>query len=697
MESIHENPRLQEALLQAEHGHLVHPCHHPIEGGDCSCGKCDPAQHGKHPALTGWQKKASTKEETIRQWWTDEPECNIGLATGPGSNLLIVDIDCRGKDGFADLKELDPAGIGFEGIKTPKARTGSGGGQLYFAWPKGCKLTTGAGIGGKAIDFRGIGGNAIAPGSSNNLGAYEWIVSLDACDKAECPEWLLTFLSEGKASPAAPPKAPAKPKAKGKSTGSGGLVFQVAEDTGLAAHPGAGEGERNALLCKLVGAALASGIEPEEVMQQALDWNKRCRPPKGAAGIRKSVKAIINRDRGGEAASAMPVQVTLKELPSGSTIAQPAAAKAKEILITRRASDIKPQILKWLWQNHIQLGAVNLIAGPEGKGKSLIAVDIAARTSTGSAWPDGSACEGGRVLYCSAEEDIEAVVVPRLMAAGADLSRIEIVDGLGSSTDEGKVIADVDLKKCLPAVYAKLKDIGEGEPFKLCIWDTFQSVCLTADHKSNTEQKAIVQPLQAIADELGVAMICIEHHNRGGLGRGNPDSAILGGGLTRTARVIWHVIEDPESPETIRLFIPGKMNNCSKAEDLGWRFTFEDVERCIEGQQVTLPRVEWIEAAGVTIHEVQAKVNGEAGAGVDAKGQFAAAVEWLRENLTEPTPAAVMEEGFKSEGFSKTTMKRAKDHLVIKSKRNPEGPGWLWMPSPQVTIGGEVIADPMAK
>ena len=80
MESIHENPRLQEALLQAKHGHRVHPCHYPMEGGGCSCGKCDSSQHGKHPALTGWQNAASTTEATIRRWWTDQPECNIGLA-----------------------------------------------------------------------------------------------------------------------------------------------------------------------------------------------------------------------------------------------------------------------------------------------------------------------------------------------------------------------------------------------------------------------------------------------------------------------------------------------------------------------------------------------------------------------------------------------------------------------------------------
>ncbi len=129
----------------------------------------------------------------------------------------------------------------------------------------------------------------------------------------------------------------------------------------------------------------------------------------------------------------------------------------------------------------------------------MVAVDIAARTSTGSPGLMARPAKGGSLLH--AEENIEAVLLPSLMAAGADLSRIEIVDGLGSSTDEGKVLSDIDLKKCLPAVYAKLKDIGEGEAFRLCIWDTFQSVCLTADHKSNTEQKAIIQPLQAIADE----------------------------------------------------------------------------------------------------------------------------------------------------------------------------------------------------
>ena len=675
------NTKMQAALLQAAYGHKVHPCHYATNSGGCSCGKCDPSQHGKHPALKGWQKVATTTEETIREWYNGAPEWNIGLATGPDSDLLIVDIDVRAGDGFRDLRELDPSGLGFDGIKTPKARTGSGGGQLYFAWPKDCTLTTGAGIGGTAIDFRGIGGNAIAPGSRNNLGPYTWIVSLNDCQKAECPDWLLDFLKKGGGKKKAKKELPV---ATSTGSTSGSLVFEVQAD--LADHPGADEGERNAMLCTLVGSELAAGTDPHEVMKLALAWNQRCRPPKGETGIQASVQSIVNKEREAmrEKTSGQHTQPKQKSLLSGIT---------EQILITRTASDISPQIVRWLWPSHIQIGAVNLIAGPEGKGKSLVAVDIAARTSTGAAWPDGSPCEKGRVLYCSAEEDIEAVVIPRLIAAGADLKQIEIVDGLGSSCDEGKVISDIDLKRCLPAVLRKLKDISNGEPYKLCVWDTFQSCALTSDHKSNTEQKAIVQPLQAIANELKVAMVCVEHHNRVGIGKGNPDAAILGGGLTRTARVIWHVIEDPESPEHMRLFIPGKMNNCSKAEDLGWRFTFSDVDLCIEERYVKLPQIKWLEAAGLTIHEVQDRVNGrdDGSSQKDGSDEFQRACAWLKEFLTEPRLQADVKAGWKSEMLSERTVRRAKAHLLIVSEQRDRK--WYWLPSPQLSIGSEIIRE----
>ena len=52
-----------------------------------------------------------------------------------------------------------------------------------------------------------------------------------------------------------------------------------------------------------------------------------------------------------------------------------------------------------------------------------------------------------------------------------------------------------------------------------------------------------------------------------------------------------------------------------------------------------------------------------------------------------------MQELFKAEGIGKTTMKRARDHLGVKTRRVANG--WMWIPGPKVTIGSEVIANPM--
>jgi hypothetical protein len=41
----------------------------------------------------------------------------------------------------------------------------------------------------------------------------------------------------------------------------------------------------------------------------------------------------------------------------------------------------------WLWPGRIALGRVTLLVGDPGVGKSLVALDIAARVSTGRPWP----------------------------------------------------------------------------------------------------------------------------------------------------------------------------------------------------------------------------------------------------------------------------------------------------------------------
>lgn len=83
--------------------------------------------------------------------------------------------------------------------------------------------------------------------------------------------------------------------------------------------------------------------------------------------------------------------------------------------------------MRWLWPGRFAFGKINLIAGLPDRGKGLITCDIIARVTTGNEWPchEGKA-DVGNVILMTAEDDTSDTVVPRLIAAGADLKRVHI-------------------------------------------------------------------------------------------------------------------------------------------------------------------------------------------------------------------------------------------------------------------------------
>src|SRR5215213_4951890 len=91
----------------------------------------------------------------------------------------------------------------------------------------------------------------------------------------------------------------------------------------------------------------------------------------------------------------------------------------------RCLADLPEQPPQWLWPGRIPRGAVTLICGDAGRGKSLLSLDIAARVTTGQLWPDGSQSEQpGDVLLLSAEDSIGRTVRSRLLAQDANLRRV---------------------------------------------------------------------------------------------------------------------------------------------------------------------------------------------------------------------------------------------------------------------------------
>ena len=91
-------------------------------------------------------------------------------------------------------------------------------------------------------------------------------------------------------------------------------------------------------------------------------------------------------------------------------------------------STVTPKPIQWLCPGRIPLGMFVLIAGQPGVGKTTISHSIAAILSTGGKWPfsDQNALPGG-VVILTAEDDPKYTLVPRLMAAEADLKRIKVI------------------------------------------------------------------------------------------------------------------------------------------------------------------------------------------------------------------------------------------------------------------------------
>ena len=93
-----------------------------------------------------------------------------------------------------------------------------------------------------------------------------------------------------------------------------------------------------------------------------------------------------------------------------------------------KASEVKIKPVKWLWPGVLAQGKLVIIAGDPGLGKSQISLFVCATVSSGGKWPvSGEVSEKGSSLILSAEDGVEDTIVPRLTAAGANLSKIFIL------------------------------------------------------------------------------------------------------------------------------------------------------------------------------------------------------------------------------------------------------------------------------
>lgn len=346
-----------------------------------------------------------------------------------------------------------------------------------------------------------------------------------------------------------------------------------------------------------------------------------------------------------------------------------------------RMSDVEPQRLCWLWPGRFPAGKLSLLCGDPSLGKSLITVDMAARVSAGTPWPDRQSEPNppGGVVLLSAEDDPSDTICPRLMAAGADLARVTLIQAVRDAEGgrRGFTLNDV---AALDAAIEALADV------RLVIVDPISAYLAGTDSHKNAEVRSLLAPLAAMAQRHAVAVVAVQHLTKS-MGGKAMFRAMGSLAFIAAARAAWAAIADPGDPRH-RGLLPIKMNLHAELQGLGYQITTVNVRSDLDPQ----PIVAWDAAAldGATADEwlaaEAAKVNGGGKRGPEAEA-LEAAKEFLKTALAGGPRKAkdLYDEGMNGYGYSQRTLVRARiESGVVAYRMKVPGP-WYWRlpPGPQ--------------
>ena len=350
------------------------------------------------------------------------------------------------------------------------------------------------------------------------------------------------------------------------------------------------------------------------------------------------------------------------ELASGSA-AQP-MGKSTAGLVSRCGADIEMKRLDWLWRNRLPRGMCSLLAGHGGLGKTTVLLDIAARCSIGSPWPDDpdSRAPQGSIVYFSGEDSPEITLLPRYIASGGDPSKIHFVSGV--KDEKGR--RTFNLQADLALLEAKIKDLGD---VALVIFDPISSYFGKTDTYRNTEVRAALEPIVDMAASRDVVVVGNTHLAKGA--KGNANARVLDSvAMTAAVRAVYMVIEDADDPDR-RLFVPSKTNLGPRIDGIAFRVGLKLVDGA-KGISGTF--IQWEDGCVKTTAD-------EAMTAMDNKGRKPTAVDEACEFLMirlagGPQPSAEIMEDGRAAGHSEKTLKRARVTLKIKATKNDMDDGW---------------------
>ena len=308
--------------------------------------------------------------------------------------------------------------------------------------------------------------------------------------------------------------------------------------------------------------------------------------------------------------------------------------------------------IDWLLYPFIPFGKVTIVQGDPGEGKTTMVLQIIAKLTKGEAvLPSGSdesaleektmVLEPVNVIYQTAEDGLGDTIKPRLLSAGADCSRVMVID----DNDQALTMMDARLEEAIIQTKARLVVLDPIQGFLGTDVDM---------HRAN-EIRPLMKRVAVLAEKYHCAIILIGHMNKNSNGK----SSYRGLGsidfqaAARSVLIVGRIKDEPE----IRVVCHVKSSLAPEGKSIAFRLDKDTGFEWIGEYDISADDLLSGDNRGQKIHEAK---------------------EFLKEILVSGSVAQTkVAEEAESRGIKKKTLWNAKKELEIDSVKI--GNQWFWM------------------
>jgi len=387
--------------------------------------------------------------------------------------------------------------------------------------------------------------------------------------------------------------------------------------------------------------------KPQQIIEE--NWGGPCR---GGCGKYISGEYVCYDCRKAAAEKNFTLQPGEVELYRAN-LGDPADKLISQV-VAIEATSVKAEPMKWLWQDRIPDGAITWVVGQPGNAKSLFTIEVAACASTGRDYPDGAKNAQGpvKVLMFCGEDDLGKTVVPRLMAAGADLKNIRFLDSksfretVGDTKIPGR---SIDLDKDMELLLGLIK---ANPDIKLMVADPITGIFGAKQITKDQEVNPILEQLVDLCKETGLVFLGVCHTPKR---QTNSATEKIAGGsaVAGKCRAAFMLSHDPDSDDRhahVMTMIKGNLTG--KKSGLKYR----TVEHSLT-DEIRIAKIEWGEATDDVADDVLAKQNRKP---EERDRQIDKCEAFLLTFLAQgPRRSPEVYEAGERQGFSSPTVKRA--------------------------------------